>query len=300
MKIRIEKLDHFGRGITYIDGKICFVEHALPNEIVELEIVKETKKFILGKAVDYLETSPDREIEKCKYFNICGGCNLEHYNYVKENEYKQEKVNELITKFAKLDMKVNDIIYDTEKNYRNKITLHGKDKKLGLYKKETNDLIEITSCNLVDKRINDIIPLLQELATENDIEEVIIRVSNDSEKLMVKIRGEVSNINSLKDIDVLIINEKVLTNSNRIITSIGSKKYYVSVDSFFQVNKTLTTKLYDEVKNNCVRILSDERDYEVRLNDVPVLNTGSEFEAELVAESIHFALVILNAQEKMK
>ena len=249
MKVRIEKLDHFGRGITFIDGKICFVEHALPNEIVELEIVKETKKYILGKAVDYLETSPDREIEKCKYFNVCGGCNLEHYNYVKENEYKQEKVKELITKFAKLDIKVNDIIYDTEKNYRNKITLHGKDKKLGLYKKETNELIEITNCNLVDKRINDIIPILQELATENDIEEVIIRVSNDSEKLMVKIKGEVSNINSLKDIDVLIINDKVLTNSNRIITSIGSKKYYVSVDSFFQVNKTLTTKLYDEVKN---------------------------------------------------
>ena len=35
MKVRIEKLDHFGRGITYIDGKVCFVEHALPNEIVE-------------------------------------------------------------------------------------------------------------------------------------------------------------------------------------------------------------------------------------------------------------------------
>ena len=48
MKVRIEKLDHFGRGITFIDGKICFVERALPNEIVELEIIKETKKFILG------------------------------------------------------------------------------------------------------------------------------------------------------------------------------------------------------------------------------------------------------------
>ena len=81
MKVRIEKLDHFGRGITYIDGKVCFVEHALPNEIVELEIVKETKKFILGKAVDYLETSPDREIEKCKYFNMRVICEKAGVNY---------------------------------------------------------------------------------------------------------------------------------------------------------------------------------------------------------------------------
>lgn len=250
MKVRIEKLDHFGRGITFIDGKICFVEHALPNEIVELEIIKETKKYILGKAIDYLETSLDREIEKCKYFNICGGCNLEHYNYLKENEFKQAKVQELINKFAKIDIKVNDIIYDEEKNYRNKLTLHGKDKKLGLYKKETNELIEISNCNLVDKRINDIIPILQEIAKESNIEEVIIRISNDSKKLMIKIKGEVSNIEKLKsiDIDVLIVNDKVYTNSNQIITEIGSKKYYVSVESFFQVNKTLTTKLYDEVK----------------------------------------------------
>lgn len=250
MKVRIEKLDHFGRGITFIDGKICFVEHALPNEIVELEIIKETKKYILGKAIDYLETSPDREIEKCKYFNICGGCNLEHYNYLKENEFKQAKVQELINKFAKIDIKVNDIIYDEEKNYRNKLTLHGKDKKLGLYKKETNELIEISNCNLVDKRINDIISILQEIAKESNIEEVIIRVSNDSKKLMIKIKGEVSNIEKLKsiDIDVLIVNDKVYTNSNQIITEIGSKKYYVSVESFFQVNKTLTTKLYNEVK----------------------------------------------------
>ena len=260
MKVRIEKLDHFGRGITFIDGKICFVEHALPNEIVELEIIKETKKYILGKAIDYLETSPDREIEKCKYFNICGGCNLEHYNYLKENEFKQAKVQELINKFSKIDVKINDIIYDAEKNYRNKLTLHGKDKKLGLYKRETNELIEITSCNLVDKRINDIIPILQEVAKESNIEEVIVRISNDSKKLMVKIKGEVSNIEKLKniDIDVLIVNDKVLTNSNQIITEIGSKKYYVSVDSFFQVNKTLTTKLYDEVKKIVEEVKSNK------------------------------------------
>ena len=27
MKVTIEKLDHFGRGITHINDKICFVEN---------------------------------------------------------------------------------------------------------------------------------------------------------------------------------------------------------------------------------------------------------------------------------
>ena len=34
MKIKIEKLDHFGRGICYVDGKICFVEDTLEGEEV--------------------------------------------------------------------------------------------------------------------------------------------------------------------------------------------------------------------------------------------------------------------------
>ena len=41
MITNIEKLDNFGRGITYINDKICFVDNALPNEKVEIEITKE-------------------------------------------------------------------------------------------------------------------------------------------------------------------------------------------------------------------------------------------------------------------
>ena len=39
-----------------------------------------------------------------------------------------------------------------------------------------------------------------------------------------------------------------MTKEEKITTTIGSKKYILSVDSFFQVNKTLTEKLYDKVK----------------------------------------------------
>ena len=67
MKKEIEKLDHFGRGITFVDGKICFVENALPGEIVKIKIVKETKKYLLARVVDYYKLSDNREIVKCRY-----------------------------------------------------------------------------------------------------------------------------------------------------------------------------------------------------------------------------------------
>ena len=43
-KSRIEKLDNQGRGITYFENKITFVENALEGERVSLVNLKRTKK----------------------------------------------------------------------------------------------------------------------------------------------------------------------------------------------------------------------------------------------------------------
>ena len=36
MEVKIDKLDNLGKGITYINNKICFIPNVLPNEIVEI------------------------------------------------------------------------------------------------------------------------------------------------------------------------------------------------------------------------------------------------------------------------
>ena len=55
-EIKIEKLDNTGRGICYINDKITFVENALPDEIVNIKITKESKKSLL-KSTPYFITS---------------------------------------------------------------------------------------------------------------------------------------------------------------------------------------------------------------------------------------------------
>ena len=51
MKVEVLKLDNFGRGITFINNKICFIENALPSEVVEIEITKETSKYLEAKVI---------------------------------------------------------------------------------------------------------------------------------------------------------------------------------------------------------------------------------------------------------
>ena len=250
MEVKIEKLDNYGRGITYINNKICFIENTLPNEIVDISITEEHKKYNIGNLDSIIESSPIRIQEECPYSNICGGCSLNHICYNEENNFKKDKVKTLLKIYSNIEEdKIDKIIYHDRNYYRNKITLHGKEGTIGLYKKNTNDIIPIQECLLVNQKINELIRFLSH--QENKIEEVIIKTSNDNSEIMVSIKGSISNIDELKKIcDVLIINNKYLTTKKSIITTIGNKKYYESIDSFFQVNNTLTKELYDEVLNN--------------------------------------------------
>ena len=47
MQKEIEKLDHFGRGITNVNGKVCFVFDALVGEMVKIHITKSKRVLSL-------------------------------------------------------------------------------------------------------------------------------------------------------------------------------------------------------------------------------------------------------------
>lgn len=249
MEVKIEKLDNFGRGITYINDKICFVEDALENEIVDIEVTLDKKKYQEAKVKEFISVSDKRIEEECPFSKICGGCNLNHISYVDENNFKEEKLKQLVEKYTSIDSSlVQGINYDERNNYRNKIVLHGNNNKLGLYQKQSNDIVEIDKCILVDDRINKIINLLNHI--NKNISEATIKISNDAKEIMVEIKGEVLDTYELiNTVDVLIINNEYLSDKKQIINPIGNKKYYESISSFFQVNKTLTEKLYNEALN---------------------------------------------------
>lgn len=223
MIVDIEKLDHYGRGITKINGKICFVENALPKETVEIKIIKEAKKYFLAETKKIINKSKDRVIPPCKYASICGGCNLEHLSFSKENGYKVTKIKEIIKKFAnEQEEKVKPIIYDKEYHYRNKITFHQKNGKIGLYQKQSKNIIPIDNCLLITEELEQEIKHI----SAGKETEIILRMGNKTKEIL----------NSNKE-------------NKYILSMIGNKVYQVSQKSFFQVNPIITEKLYEEIKD---------------------------------------------------
>lgn len=229
LTVQIEKLDHYGRGITRINDKICFVENALPKEIVEIKIIKETKKYFLATTTKIIKKSEDRTDIPCPYTNQCGGCNLAHLSFEKENEFKTEKVKEIMNKFAKIDSKIiKEIVYDKPYHYRNKITLHTNGNKIGLYQKESNTITPITKCLLLNDKLNEELGNIKP-KTKKDI---ILKIGNKTDEIL-----------------------SPTNKNNYIISYIGNKKYKISEKSFFQVNSVITEKLYEEIK----RIIQDKK-----------------------------------------
>lgn len=246
MEFKIEKLDNFGRGISYLDDKIIFIDNSLPGEVVDAKVIFTNKKFSEGSIVSIKEKSNDRINPICPYFCICGGCNLLHMPYSQQLDFKFDKVVKLIDKYINKDIKIKKIISSNPLNYRNKATFKVGN-KLSYTKRKSTELVNIDYCYLNDNKINDVVNILNKYNL-GSIKDIVIKSSDKD--LMLDIRGNVSNgiLESLKKISTSIyINNKLIYGKSHIEISIGDYKFIVSPKSFFQVNKYSIKELYDKI-----------------------------------------------------
>lgn len=86
----IESLSPEGRGLAHINGKVCFIDFALPGEQVMFQYSKISSKYDEGRALEVIESSQDRVQPVCPHFGICGGCSLQHIEEGAQIRIKQQ------------------------------------------------------------------------------------------------------------------------------------------------------------------------------------------------------------------
>ena len=79
--VLIDRLNHQGKGIGIIDGRVVFIDDALPGEDVSININHVSNKFISGDVVKYKIFSDNRVVSDCPYYKDCGGCDILHMSY---------------------------------------------------------------------------------------------------------------------------------------------------------------------------------------------------------------------------
>jgi 23S rRNA (uracil1939-C5)-methyltransferase len=90
VEITIDSLSHDGRGVGHVDGKAVFVEGALPGEHVRFCYTARHRRFDEGRVVEVMQPSSDRVAPRCRHFEMCGGCSLQHLSPAAQIAAKQD------------------------------------------------------------------------------------------------------------------------------------------------------------------------------------------------------------------
>lgn len=252
IQLEIMRLDNFGRGIGYYKEKVVFVDNALPHEVVEIEIVKEAKRYYEAKVINYIRKNEDRVQPFCPFYTICGGCKLQHVSYLNSILYKEEKIKNIF-KQAKLFLPaIQKIENETPNYYRNKLSLRFVNGKLGFYEEKSHHLVEITTCLIAKESINVFLKQAKKLHVQNGL--LTVRANYNDELLLVieteeKIIFHEEDFIDCKIVGV-VVNDKTIYGKNFFYERMHGFLFKVSYNAFFQINPYITNKLFTIIEKN--------------------------------------------------
>jgi len=121
--VRVEDYAAEGKSIARVDGKVIFIENAVPGDVVDLRLGKNKKDWAEGYVTAFREYSPQRVEPFCPHFGVCGGCRWQMLPYPLQLRYKQQQVEDVLQRIGKVELPAITPILGAPQStlYRNKI-----------------------------------------------------------------------------------------------------------------------------------------------------------------------------------
>ncbi len=259
-----------GEGVGKVDGKITLIEGALIDEDVEFEIMEDNKNYSTAKLISLKNPSPARQTPACPYFFDCGGCDIQHMNYAEQLKFKTLHIKKTLKKICNIDFKVNETIpCSSAFAYRNKMSFSVKQNKCGLLKKNSKEIVDISSCPLAYTDLNNVLSIFKEyinIYKTDLIKNLVIRSINEQILVGVVTKKEINLkpfyellsaefnkiglyqiINTRNDSVVLSGQTKHIGGIKEIEINEFDLSYSVDLLGFHQTNLEIQNKLYNHV-----------------------------------------------------
>ena len=204
-EIEIKTLGTSGEGVGRYQEFTVFVPYALPGEKVLAGIEEVKKTYAKGKLQKILTKSADRVAPICAIYDKCGGCQLQHLDYMAQLKAKRQQVIDAITRIGKQsDVYVEPTIgAATPWNYRNKMQFPiGKQKGktiIGCFAQGSHQIIDTTDCHIQKEGNNEVVNAIREI-----INKLNIPVYNEDKHSGV-LRHVVGRVGKKGDIMVVIV-----------------------------------------------------------------------------------------------
>jgi 23S rRNA (uracil1939-C5)-methyltransferase len=152
------------------DGKVVFVEGALPGERAAVRITTGGKRFDLARAVSIIESSPKRRKPPCPHFGTCGGCATQHAGLEVQLAEKQDWLLQNLQRIGNVaPTRVLEPLSAGEWGYRHRARLSVRrvERKggvmVGFRERRSTYVTDMGECPVLPERISALIVPLKEL-----------------------------------------------------------------------------------------------------------------------------------------
>lgn len=170
----IESLDLEGHGVARVDGKVAFIEGALPGERVLWQRHRSKSRFDTGRVVQVLRASSLRTTPYCPHFGLaqgsCGGCSMQHLEARAQVSIKQRMLEESLARIGHVQPEtILRPISGLSWYYRHRarLTVRYIERKggvlVGFHERASSYVADMGTCKVLARPVGDLLLPLREL-----------------------------------------------------------------------------------------------------------------------------------------
>ena len=202
--IEIKSLDMDARGVGHIEnedgspGKVVFVEGALPGERVSFVTFKKKKNWEAARMTVLHRESSLRVTPKCKHFDYCGGCSMQHLEPSAQVAIKQRVLEDNLWHIGKVrPQSIMRPMYGPTWGYRYRARLsvrHVKKKDavlVGFHEKKSAFVADMDSCDILPPHISAMLlplrALIASLSIFDQMPQIELAVGEDVTAMVLRI-----------------------------------------------------------------------------------------------------------------
>lgn len=110
---------------------VLFIPYAAVGDVVDVQVDRKKHSYAEGHIVNLVKESETRTEPFCQHFGLCGGCKWQHISYAEQSHWKQQQVQDVMERIAKVEIPPIAPILGSERTqaYRNKMEYTFSNKK---------------------------------------------------------------------------------------------------------------------------------------------------------------------------
>ena len=179
------------------DGKVVFVEGALPGESARYEVVNRKSRHEFARALEILNPAPGRRTPRCPHFGVCGGCATQHADVTTQMSAKQRGLEDNLARIGRVSPeRMLPIVYGEEWGYRHRARLSVRrvEKKggvmVGFRERRSTHVADMRECHVLPEKVSVLIPqlkiLVESLSVRERLPQIEVAVADNATALVFR------------------------------------------------------------------------------------------------------------------